>query len=237
VHNLVWGKADEFSQPAQVLYHAVRVLSSFTQRKVKCEPGFCLCSGANLLKTPLFRRAKKGGSHQSLFVSKYFFESLKSVCETTRRKLSEGNAGRKRKNFFVSLKWIPFFTRGNQRAKQGGQRDETGALDFPPRDDGGTARGFGESAGISGGASAVAGVRELLPALRDADAVAAVLPPELLGALLRLAGEKPVLLSQSARIPTGRTRASPEGREEPEFAFVHTGWRRLVRLEIETMPL
>ena len=83
----------------------------------------------------------------------------------------------------------------------------------------------------------VTDVRELLPALRDADAVAAVLPLELLGALLRLAGEKPVLLSQSARIPTGRTRASPEGREEPEFAFVHTGWRRLVRLEIETMPL
>lgn len=83
----------------------------------------------------------------------------------------------------------------------------------------------------------VTDVWELLPALRDADAVAAVLPPELLGALLRIAGEKPVLLSQSARIPTGRTRASPEGGQEPEFAFVHTGWRRLVRLEIETMPL
>ena len=75
----------------------------------------------------------------------------------------------------------------------------------------------------------VTDVRELLPA--------AVLPPELLGALLRIAGEKPVLLSQSARIPMGRTRASPEGGQEPEFAFVHTGWRRLVRLEIETMPL
>lgn len=77
----------------------------------------------------------------------------------------------------------------------------------------------------------------LASALREADAVAAVLPPELLSGLLRLAGRKPVFIAVSGRIPTGRTAESASGRPEPEFAFVHRCWRQLLRLEIETRTL
>ena len=77
----------------------------------------------------------------------------------------------------------------------------------------------------------------LAPALREADAVAAVLPPEKLAGLLRLAEGKPVFIAVSGRIPTGRTAESASGRPEPEFAFVHRCWRQLLRLEIETRTL
>lgn len=77
----------------------------------------------------------------------------------------------------------------------------------------------------------------LAPAVEEADAVAAVLPPELMAQLLRLAGEKPLLQAVSRRLPTGRTRITPEGRREPEFAFVHDCWQQVVRLEIETKKL
>ena len=78
---------------------------------------------------------------------------------------------------------------------------------------------------------------ELAPALDRADAAAVVLPPELLCQLLPLAGEKPVLQAVSARRATGRTVTTPDGREEQEFAFVHQGWRQILRLELETKPL
>jgi len=78
---------------------------------------------------------------------------------------------------------------------------------------------------------------ELVPALKQADAAAVVLPLELLAELLPLAGEKPVLQAVSGRVPTGRTVSTPDGRQEPEFAFVHRGWRQVVRLELETRRL
>lgn len=78
---------------------------------------------------------------------------------------------------------------------------------------------------------------ELRPALASCDAAAVVLPLELLGQLLRLAGGKPVLQAVSERRATGKTVLTPDGREEPEFAFVHAGWRQVLRLELETRAL
>lgn len=74
----------------------------------------------------------------------------------------------------------------------------------------------------------------LAPAIRQADAVAAVLPPELLGRLLEMAGGKPVLRAVSRREATGRVISLPDGRNEPEFAFVHDGWEQILRVEIQT---
>lgn len=77
----------------------------------------------------------------------------------------------------------------------------------------------------------------LAPALAEADAAAVVLPLELLAQFLPLAGGKPVLVAVSGREPTGRLVSTPDGRQEPEFAFVHRGWRQILRLELETRPL
>ena len=80
-------------------------------------------------------------------------------------------------------------------------------------------------------------VSALTPAVEQADAVAAVLPLELMAGLLRLTGERPLLQAVSERRPTGHTRITPEGKTEPEFAFVHRCWQQLVRLELETKIL
>lgn len=77
----------------------------------------------------------------------------------------------------------------------------------------------------------------LAPMLSACDAVAAVLPPELLRDLLHMAGRKPVLRAVSERRPTGRTVILPDGRQEPEFAFVHQGWEQILRLEISVRRL
>ena len=74
----------------------------------------------------------------------------------------------------------------------------------------------------------------LAPMVREADAVAAVLPPELLAELLRLVEGKPIFFAVSGRVPTGRMMDSPSGLSEPEFVFIHRCWRQLLRLEIET---
>ena len=79
-------------------------------------------------------------------------------------------------------------------------------------------------------------IATLATVVRKADAVAAVLPPELLAELLRLAEGKPVFIAESGRVPTGRMTENQFGQPEPEFAFVHRCWRRLLRLEIETRP-
>ena len=74
-------------------------------------------------------------------------------------------------------------------------------------------------------------VELLRPLVAECDAVAAVLPPELLGPLLRMAAGKPLLRAVSGRVPTGRTLTLPDGRREPEFAFVHRGWEQILRAE------
>lgn len=82
---------------------------------------------------------------------------------------------------------------------------------------------------ITGGAElllwkeTVTDIAKLLPLLQQADAVAAVLPPELLAELLALAGDKPVLRAVSERKATGRFRTLPDGRREQEFVYVHGG--------------
>ena len=77
----------------------------------------------------------------------------------------------------------------------------------------------------------------LTPLLAECDAVATVLPPELLRELLRIAGRKPALRAVSGRRPTGRTSILPDGRQEPEFAFVHQGWEQILRMEITVRRL
>lgn len=80
-------------------------------------------------------------------------------------------------------------------------------------------------------------MRELAPLVKASDAVAAVLPPELLGELLKLAGGKPVLRAISGREPTGRTLTLADGRTEPEFAFVHCGWEQILVAEFSARRL
>ena len=82
--------------------------------------------------------------------------------------------------------------------------------------------------------STVQNIERMAPAIRQADAVAAVLPPDLLGRLLRLVGDRPLLRAVSRRVLTGRFLTLSDGRREPEFAFVHEGWEQVLRLEIET---
>ncbi len=77
----------------------------------------------------------------------------------------------------------------------------------------------------------------LEPLIARSDAVAAVLPPELLSQLLVLADGKPVLQAVSWRRPAGRSRSVPGGGSEPEFTYVHRCWQQILRLEIETKTL
>lgn len=78
---------------------------------------------------------------------------------------------------------------------------------------------------------------ELLPALAQADAVAAVLPIQLMAQLWSLCGEKPLLQAVARRTATGVFRTLPDGRREQEFRFVHGGWQQICRLELETKLL
>ena len=83
----------------------------------------------------------------------------------------------------------------------------------------------------------VTDVARLAPLVRRADAVAAVLPPELLEKLLALAQGKPVLCAVNQRRATGRFRILPDGRRGQEFAYVHGGWEQLLRLDIQKRRL
>lgn len=76
-------------------------------------------------------------------------------------------------------------------------------------------------------------LRCLAPAVASADAVCAVLPTELLAELLRMARGRPVLVAASARRPTG----APDKNGDPQFTFVHRGWRQVLRLELEMKTL
>lgn len=96
---------------------------------------------------------------------------------------------------------------------------------------------------ITGGAElllwkeTVTDIAKLLPLLQQADAVAAVLPPELLAELLALAGDKPVLRAVSERKATGRFRTLPDGRREQEFVYVHGIWEQLLRMDVRSQRL
>ena len=77
----------------------------------------------------------------------------------------------------------------------------------------------------------------LCPAIKDCDAVAVVLPPEMLPGLLRIAGNIPILWSVSSRVPTGRVVTLYDGRREAEFAYIHRGWEQILRAEFTTRKL
>lgn len=77
----------------------------------------------------------------------------------------------------------------------------------------------------------------LIPLIAQADAIAAVLPTELMAQLLKIAGKKPVLQALSERRPTGRIVTTPDGRQEAEFAFFHRGWEQILQINIETRLL
>ena len=78
----------------------------------------------------------------------------------------------------------------------------------------------------------VGDVKELCPALKEADAVAAVLPPELLGELLEIAEGRPVLRSINERSLT-----EPKDGTEPQVIFCHKCWEKVLKIEIVTERL
>ena len=98
-------------------------------------------------------------------------------------------------------------------------------------------RALGDRIELTAWKDTVRDIEVLRPSLVSADVLAVVLPPELLQALLTIAGEKPVIRAVSVREPTGRTIRLPDGREEQEFAFVHRYWEQILRLEIQTRRL
>lgn len=80
-------------------------------------------------------------------------------------------------------------------------------------------------------------IEVLLPMVIQADAVAAVLPVQLLALLRPYCGDRPLLQSVSQRVATDTMRTLPNGQTEPEFQFRHTGWQQIYRLELETRML
>ena len=80
-------------------------------------------------------------------------------------------------------------------------------------------------------------IEVLLPMVIQADAVAAVLPVQLLALLRPYCGDRPLLQSVSQRVATDTMRTLPNGQTEPEFQFRHTGGQQIYRLELETRML
>lgn len=80
-------------------------------------------------------------------------------------------------------------------------------------------------------------VDELLPLVAQSDAVAAVLPIQLLAQLWPHCGERPLLQAVSQRMPTGTMHTLPDGSKEPEYQFIHGGWQQICRVELETQIL
>ncbi|MBR4544393.1 MAG: hypothetical protein IKO14_00210 [Oscillibacter sp.] len=98
-------------------------------------------------------------------------------------------------------------------------------------------RVLGDPVELTVWAETVEDVSQLRPAVEAADVVAAVLPPNLLGELVNLAGEKMVLRAVTLRIPLDAVRTLPDGRREREFAYVHQYWEQVLRLRLETRRL
>ena len=98
-------------------------------------------------------------------------------------------------------------------------------------------RGLGDSLELIPWRNTVESIEELLPAIEGTDALAVVLPTDLLAKLMEYVGERPVLYAVSERRRTGRMHTLPDGRQEAEFAFVHREWRQVVRMEFVSRPL
>ena len=102
-----------------------------------------------------------------------------------------------------------------------------------PEQIGGLRRLLGDEVELLRWRDTVEDLTNLKTEIREADAIAAVLPVEKLAELMSIAQGKPVLQAVSRRCPTGRTRETPEGTTEPEFTFVHRYWQQIIRLELE----
>ena len=98
-------------------------------------------------------------------------------------------------------------------------------------------RALGDQINLDIWADTVRDIEALRPQVEAADAVAVVLPPELLQAILPIAGEKPVLRAVSGREATGKIIKLEDGREEQEFAFVHLFWEQILCVDIRTRRL
>lgn len=73
----------------------------------------------------------------------------------------------------------------------------------------------------------VKSVSELADRISGADIICAVLPIEMLAELLPLAGDRPVLVAKSARV-----RVPGQEGGEPQFAFCHAGWYRMLEVVV-----
>lgn len=73
----------------------------------------------------------------------------------------------------------------------------------------------------------------------NCDVLAVVLPPAFLADLTNpRVNQKPVIRAIANRVATGRTVVNPAtGAEEPEMKFEHSGWERVVKVEIVTEKL
>lgn len=109
--------------------------------------------------------------------------------------------------------------------------------EMTPEQRGDLERVMGDEVSLIAWKDTLSDVALLRPLIVDADAVAAVLPPEMYGELFVLADGKPVLRSVSGRVPTGRIRVLDDGRKEQEFAFAHCCWEQILRAEFITKKL
>lgn len=80
-------------------------------------------------------------------------------------------------------------------------------------------------------------VTELAPLINQVDMIAAVLPITILAQLFSLSPGIPIIQAISGRKATGQTIITPNGQQEPEFAFAHLCWQQITHLEIETKIL
>lgn len=83
----------------------------------------------------------------------------------------------------------------------------------------------------------VENIEDLKPFLKNVQAAAVVLPPEMTAELVSLAGDCPILQSVSWRIPTGRMRLLADGRLEEEFLFEHRYWQQILELKLNVKRL
>lgn len=85
----------------------------------------------------------------------------------------------------------------------------------------------------------VTGWRQVCEIGEDCDVLAVVLPPAILADLTNPRNNtKPVIRAMANRVETGNTVVNPAtGKEEKEFRFEHTGWEKVIKVEVITERL
>lgn len=81
--------------------------------------------------------------------------------------------------------------------------------------------------------------KDVVEAGKDCDVLAVVLPPAIIADLTNPRNnKKPIIRSKANRVPTGNTIINhATGKEETEYKFEHTGWERVVKIEVITEDL